>query len=106
MWRAHDHQAADVAVGRDVAHLGEAAWTQEALAFHLRVAHTQRGRRRVWETHRKAHDHEVRCKVRTRSSCARGSFLSRGRYELEEQIFEVAFVHGDAELPCDPQIVN
>ena len=46
--RADNHETADVTVRRNVADLREAAWTEEALALHLRVTYAERGWRRVW----------------------------------------------------------
>lgn len=40
MGRAHNHQSADVAICRNIAHLRQTAGTQVALAFQLRVAYT------------------------------------------------------------------
>lgn len=41
MWRAHDHQAANVTISGHVAHFGHTSWTEKALALHLRVACTK-----------------------------------------------------------------
>lgn len=101
---AHDHQPTDIAVCGDVAHLAQASGTQEALALHFRVTHAQAGRRGVGQTRGEAHHHEVRSGVRVRTNrSAQGPWdgtLSWGWNELEEEIFKVAFVHGDTKLAC------
>lgn len=96
MGRRHDHEFADVAVGRRVAEARAAARTEESRGAHLRVAHAERGGRRVGQSLREAHHHQVRAHLGP--SCARGILLG-GRWgdELEKEVFEVPFVHGDAE---------
>jgi hypothetical protein len=105
MWRAHDHQPTDIAVRGDVAHLAQASRTQEALALQFRVTHAQARRGGIGQAGGEAHHHEVRRGVRVRAnpSSARGPWngpLSRGWNELEEEIFKVAFIHGDTKLAC------
>ena len=104
MWGAHDHQPADIAVRGDVAHLAQASGTQEALALHFRVTHAQAGRGGVGQAGGETHHHEVRSGVRVRANpSAQGPWdgaLSWGWNELEEEIFKVAFVHGDTKLAC------
>lgn len=101
MWGANDHQAADVAVRRDVANFRKTAWAQEALALHLRVTYAQRRRRGIGEAHREAHDHEVCSGIRGGSAAgSRDGALGWGRNEFEQQILEVTFVHRDTELSC------
>jgi len=100
---AHDHQPTDIAVRGHVAHLAQASRTQKTLALHLRVTHAQAGRRRVGQTGREAHHHEVRGRVRVRRRRPRGPWdgpLSWRWNELEEEIFKVAFVHGHTKLAC------
>ncbi len=104
--RAHDHQAADVAVGGDVAHFRKTAWAEEAFALHLRVAYAQGGWRRVWEAHREAHDHEVRREIRSWGAGARYCTLSGRGDEFEEKVLEVAFVQRNAEYPCASRLVD
>lgn len=101
MWGANDHQAADVAVRRDVAHFRKTAWAQEALALHLRVTYAQRRRGGIGEAHREAHDHEVCSGIRGGSAAgSRDGALGWGRNEFEQQILEVTFVHRNTELSC------
>lgn len=103
MGRRHDHEAADVAVGRRVAEPRAASGAEKARGAHLRVTHAERGGRRVGQSLRKAHHHQVRAHLAARPRPARrrggGALLLRGRRrdELEEEILEVSFVHGDTE---------
>ena len=102
MGRRHDHQSADVAVRRRIAEARAAARTEKPRGAHLRVAHAERGGRRVGQSLREAHHHQVRAHLRRSSAraCSR-VLLGGGRGdELEEEVFEVPFVHGDAERAC------
>ena len=59
------------------------------------MAHAQRRWRGVRQALREAHHHQVRAHL---AACARAGVLLRWRgYEFEEEVLEVAFVHGDAE---------
>ena len=95
--RAHDHQPTDVAIRRDIAHLREAARTEETFALHLRMAHAERRWGGIREPHREAHDHQVR---RRAAACACHRALRGGRNELKQEVFEVPLVHRDTELTC------
>lgn len=97
MGRRHDHQSADVAVGRRIAETRTAARTEKPRGAHLRVAHAERGGRGVGQPLREAHHHQVSAHLS--GATRRSSVLLRGwrRDELEKEIFEVTFVHGDAE---------
>lgn len=97
--RAHDHQAANVAVSGDITHFCKTAWAEEAFAFHLRVADAQRGWRCVRKAHRKAHDHEVRRGIRAWATGASDCTLSGRWDEFKEKILEMALVHRDTALP-------
>jgi hypothetical protein len=65
------------------------------------VTDAERGGRRVGQSLRETHHHQVRAHLsprRARSAAAAGVLLLRGwGDELEEEIFEVSFVQGDAE---------
>ena len=102
MGRGHDHESADVAVGRRIAEARAAARTEKPRGAHLCVAHAQRGGRRVGQSLREAHHHQVRAHLGRSAAraCARVLLGGRGRDELEEEVFEVPFVHGDAERAC------
>ena len=41
MRRADNHEAADVAIGRDITHFGKAAWAEEPLTLQFRVTDTE-----------------------------------------------------------------
>ena len=69
--RAHDHQAADIAVCRNIADFCETARTEEALALELSVTHAEawvgRDGQPCWE----AHHHEIRRRIRSSgAACA------------------------------------
>lgn len=95
----HDHETANVAVGRRVAEPRAASGAEKPGGAHLRVTHAERGGRRVGQSLRETHHHQVRAHLAPRRSrSAGGVLLLRGRGdELEEEIFEVSFVQGDAE---------
>lgn len=101
MGRAHNHQAADIAVRRDIADFGTTPRTDEPCTPELAVAHAEAWRRGLWQTSRKAHHHKVCSWVATTwtpSSWKRP--LRRWRNKFKEDIFEVAFVQCNAKLPC------
>ncbi len=97
MGRRYDHQATDIAVGRRIAETSAAARTEKSSCTHLRVTHAERGWRRVGQSLRETHHHQV-CAHLGRP-CARSGGLLCGRrgYELEKKVFKVPFVHSDAE---------
>ena len=98
MRRRHDHETANVAVGRRVAEPRAASGAEKARGAHLRVTNAERGGRRVGQSLRKPHHHQVRAHLARRARARSAGVLLRGRGdELEEEIFEVSFVHGDAE---------
>ena len=99
MRRRHDHEAANVAVGRRVAEPRAASGAEEPRGAHLRVTHTERGGRRVGQSLGETHHHQVRAHLAARRRARSGGVLLRGRRgdELEEEVFEVSFVQGDAE---------
>lgn len=68
MGGAHDHQPADITIGRHFTHFSQTARTEEALSFDLGVADTKTRGRGIWEASRKSHHH----KIRTRIRCACG----------------------------------
>ena len=98
MRRAHDHQSANVAIGRHVAHFRHTSRTEKAFALHVRVACTKTRWRRVGEAHRKTHHHQICSRIRTSSTSARYSSLGWRRDKLEEQILEVSLVHRHPKL--------
>jgi hypothetical protein len=98
MRRRDDHEPADVTVGRRVAETRTAARTQKPRGAHLCVAHAQRRGRGVRQALWEAHHHQVRAHLAA-GACA--SLLLRWRGdEFEEEVLEVAFVHGDTEGTC------
>jgi len=100
MRRRHDHETANVAVGRRVAEPRAASGAEEPRGAHLRVTHAERGGRRVGQSLGETHHHQVRAHLAAHAARRRsGGVLLRGRWgdELEEEVFEVSFVHGDAE---------
>ena len=95
MWRAHDHEPADVAVGWDVADFRQASWTEETLAFQFRVADAQTGRRGHGQSHGEAHHHEVRRWIGHTTATATSAgdgLLSRGRYQIKQQVAKVSLI--------------
>lgn len=99
MRRRYDHQATDVAVGRSIAEPRAAARTEKSCRTHLRVTYAERGRCRVGQSLRETHHHQVCAHLRGPSSCSGSGDLLRGwrRYKFEKEVFEVSFVHSDAE---------
>jgi hypothetical protein len=98
MRRRDDHEPAYITVGRRVAETRAAAWTQKTRGAHFRVTHAQRRGRGIRQALREAHHHQVRAHL---AACARAGLLLRWRgYKLEEEVLEVAFVHGDTEGTC------
>ena len=102
MRRRYDHQATDIAVGRRIAEPRAAARTEKSCRTHLRVTYAKRGWRRVGQSLRETHHHQVCAHLRGPSYPASGSCsgdLLRGwrRYKFENEVFEVSFVHSDAE---------
>lgn len=99
MGRRHDHQSADVTVGRGIAEARAAARTEKPRGTHLRVTHAERCGRRVGQPLREAHHHQVRAHLGGASATCRSGVLLCGwrRDELEKEVFEVSFVHGDTE---------
>jgi hypothetical protein len=99
--RGHDHQSAHVTVRRRVAQPCAATWTEKSRGAHLSVADAQCGGRCVGQTLRETHHHQV-CAHFTAAAGGGGGILLRGwRDELEEEVFEVSFVHCDAERACE-----
>lgn len=102
MRRRYDHQATDVAIGRRIAEPRAAARTEKPCRTHLRVTYAERGRRRVGQSLRETHHHQVCAHLggpsHPSSSSSSGDLL-RGwrRYKFEKEVFEVSFVHSDAE---------
>jgi hypothetical protein len=94
-----DGEAADGAIGRDVADLGATAWADEAADARSSMAGAERGMLRRW-SRREAHGHEVR-RWSTRGAVGL-SFGAHGRWwnGREEQVFEVRLVDHDAVDAC------
>jgi hypothetical protein len=100
MRRRYDHQATDVAVGRRIAEPRAAARTEKSCRTHLRVTYAERGRCRVGQSLRETHHHQVCAHLGGPSypSSSSGDLLrGRRRYKFEKEVFEVSFVHSDAE---------
>lgn len=97
MRRRHDHESAHVAVGRGVAETRAAAGAEEARGAHLRVTHAERGRCRVGQALGETHHHQVRAHLARAGARSGGILLGGWGDELEEEIFEVSLVHGNAE---------
>ena len=98
MRRRDDHEPTDVAVGRRVAETRTAARAQKPRGAHLRVAHTQRRERGVRQTLWEAHHHQVGAHL---AACTRAGVLLCWRGDkFEEEVLEMAFVHGDTEGTC------
>ena len=100
MRRRHDHESAHVAVGRGVAETRAAAGAEEARGAHLRVTHAERGRCRVGQALGETHHHQVRAHLARAGARSGGILLGGWGDELEEEVFEVTFVHRDAERAC------
>ena len=100
--RADDHESAHGTVGRDVTRLGEAPRAEEALGAHFRVADAEAGWGEGRQTGGEAHHHEVGGGVGGGAPGSAGGGvcapLGGWRDELEEEVFEMTFIHGYPEL--------
>ena len=102
MRRRDNHESAHVAVGRRVAKTRATARAEKSCGAHLRVAHAERGGRRVWQALRETHHHQVCAHLAPRGcGCGRSrALLGWWRDELEDEVFEVALVHSNAKRAC------
>jgi len=66
-------------------------------ATEMRVTHAERGRCRVGQALGETHHHQVRAQLAGAGACSGGILLGQWGNELEEDIFEVSLVHGNAE---------
>jgi hypothetical protein len=99
--RRHDHEPTHVTVCRRVAKPRAAARTEKPCGAHLRVTHAQRCGCRVWQALRETHHHQVRAHFTPRrTGTCTGILLGGWGDEFEEEVFEVSFVHRDAERAC------
>lgn len=97
----HNHQPADIAVRRHVAHFCQTPGAEEPFALDLRMAHTETWGRGVREPCREAHHHEVRGRVCRTCTCGSGhGTLCWRRDKLEKEVFKVSVVECDTELAC------
>jgi hypothetical protein len=96
---AHDHEATDITIRRDIAHFCQTSRTEEPLALYFGMADTETRRGGIGQAGGESHYHEISRRVGSACSSRTGdNALSGGRDQFKEEVLKVSFVEGDAEL--------